>query len=58
MKAAIASAIETGKTLPAHRNFPQIELEAKAEFDKLWKPSTDTKAVMDAVAAIAKKNLR
>jgi multiple sugar transport system substrate-binding protein len=58
MKSVIAKAIEVGKTLPAHKNFPQIDMQAKAEFDKLWKPSSDTKTVMDAVAAIVKKNLK
>lgn len=58
MKASIANAIHVGATLPAHKNFPQIDMESKAEFDKLWKEKADVKAVLDAVAAIIKRNSR
>lgn len=58
MKAVIAHAIHVGAVLPAHKNFPQIDMESKAEFDKLWKEKADVKAVLDAVAAIIKRNSR
>lgn len=58
MKSVIAYAIDAGSTLPAHRNFTQIEMESKAELDKLWKDKADVKAIMDAVAAIVKRNSR
>jgi multiple sugar transport system substrate-binding protein len=58
MKAAIAEAIRVGNALPAHKSFPQIDLESKAEFDKLWRQGADVKAVLDAVAAIIKRNSR
>jgi multiple sugar transport system substrate-binding protein len=58
MKSVIANAINVGNVLPAHKNFTQIDMESKAEFDKLWKASANVKGVMDAVAAIVKKYSR
>lgn len=58
MKAVIVKAIEVGVTLPADQSFPQIDMEAKAEFDKLWRSGADTQKVMDSVAAIIKKYVK
>lgn len=58
MKSVIANAIHVGNVLPAHKNFTQIDMESKAEFDKLWKANATVKGVLDAVAAIVKRYSR
>ncbi|MEA5016911.1 MAG: sugar ABC transporter substrate-binding protein [Candidatus Limiplasma sp.] len=52
MKAAVADSITTGRVLPAHVNYPQMEVEAKIIFDKLWNAGADVQAVLTEVAAV------
>lgn len=47
--AAVVAGIEQGAVLPAHSEFPKIDLAARAEFDKLWSPDADVAAVLDGV---------
>jgi multiple sugar transport system substrate-binding protein len=56
MKSVIAYAINVGVTLPSHRNFTQIDMESRAEFDKLWKENANVKSILDSIAAIIKRN--
>ena len=57
MQKAVVSGLLQGKVLPSHEKFPQIDLAASAQFDKLWNPSADVQAVMDAVAQAVKASM-
>lgn len=50
MITAVVPGLKKGRVLPSHENFPQIELSAAAEFDRLWNKNADIKAVLDSVA--------
>ncbi len=52
MKAAVANSIVTGRVLPAHVAYLQMEVEAKIAFDKLWTKDADVAAVLSEVAGI------
>lgn len=55
MQAAVADSIKTGRVLPSHVKYPQIEVESRIVFDKLWQPNANVKAIMDEVAAVYAK---
>ena len=55
MSQAVAQSIKTGRVLPSHVRYPQIEVESKMVFDKLWRSNADVKAVLNEVAAIYSK---
>lgn len=57
MKSAVAASIETGRVLPAHVMYPQIEVEAKISYDKLWNPNADVAAIMKEVADVYRSYL-
>ena len=42
----VAEGIETGSVLPSHERFPQIEAEARPDFDALWSEDADIQATM------------
>ena len=50
MSVAVASSIETGRVLPSHVMYPQIEVESRIVWDRLWTPNADVQSVLDAVA--------
>jgi multiple sugar transport system substrate-binding protein len=58
MKASVASSIETGRVLPSHVQYPQIEVESKMVWDKLWNKNADVQAVADGVAAVYSKYIK
>lgn len=58
MKTAVAASIENGKVLPSHVNYPQIEVESKIVWDKLWNSNADVQAVCDEVAAVYAKYIK
>lgn len=58
METAVASSIENGKVLPSHINYPQIEVESKIVWDKLWNRNADVKAICDEVAAVYAKYIK
>ncbi len=57
MKDTVASSIIQGKVLPSHDLYPQIEVESKMVWDKLWKKNADVKAILDEVANVYTKYL-
>ena len=58
MKTAVAASIGTGRVLPSHQLYPQIDVEAKIAYDKLWKADADVAAVMKQVATIYRTYLQ
>lgn len=52
MQEAVAASIQSGQVLPSHELYPQIEVEAKIIYDRLWNASADVAAVMKDVAAL------
>ncbi|MHC1787496.1 MAG: sugar ABC transporter substrate-binding protein [Christensenellales bacterium] len=58
MKAAVAASIQVGKVLPSHELYPQIEVEAKMIYDKLWNSGADVAAVMKEVAALYRSYIK
>ncbi|WP_320128466.1 sugar ABC transporter substrate-binding protein [uncultured Sphaerochaeta sp.] len=58
MKLAVADSIKTGRVLPSHVKYPQIEVESKMSFDKLWKSDADVQSIMDEVAAVYAKYIK
>ena len=58
MKNAVAASIATGRVLPSHQLYPQIEVEAKMAYDKLWKADADVAAILSEVAGIYRKYLK
>lgn len=55
MQAAVADSIKSGRVLPSHVKYPQIEVESRMVFDKLWNPNANIKAILDEVAAVYRK---
>ncbi|MEM7472563.1 MAG: sugar ABC transporter substrate-binding protein [Pseudomonadota bacterium] len=47
----VADAIATGKILPSHPKFPQIQAAMRPKFDALWQADADVEAVLDSVCA-------
>lgn len=47
----VAEGIATGKVLPSHPAYPQIEAAMKPALDALWQPNADVKAALDGVCA-------
>ena len=52
MSNAVAASINTGKVLPSHEQYPQIEVEAQMVYDKLWNADCDVAAVMHEVGDV------
>lgn len=52
MQASVAASINTGKVLPSHELYPQIEVEAQMVYDKLWNADADVAAIMHEIAAV------
>ncbi|HRY54171.1 MAG TPA: sugar ABC transporter substrate-binding protein [Spirochaetia bacterium] len=50
MASVVGAALKVGKILPNHPNFSEIDLAARACFDRLWRPDADVKSVMAAAA--------
>ncbi|MDD4648145.1 MAG: sugar ABC transporter substrate-binding protein [Sphaerochaeta sp.] len=58
MQNAVAASIKTGRVLPSHVKYPQIEVESKMVFDKLWQKNADVGAILDEVAAVYAKYIK
>ncbi|WP_332445894.1 ABC transporter substrate-binding protein [Sphaerochaeta sp.] len=58
MQQAVANSIKNGRVLPSHVKYPQIEVESKMVFDKLWQPKADVKAILDEVAGVYGKYIK
>ncbi len=58
MKDTVATSINNGKVLPSHRLYPQIEVESKMVWDKLWNANADVASVLDEVATVYKKYIK
>ena len=58
MSLAVAQSIKTGRVLPSHMKYPQIDVESRMVFDKLWRSNADVKGVLSEVAAIYSKYTR
>ena len=58
MSAAVASSIETGRVLPSHVMYPQIEVESRIVWDRLWTPDADVQSVLDGVADVYAKYIK
>ena len=52
MSAAVAASIGTGRVLPSHQLYPQIEVEAKIAYDKLWNKDADVASIMKEVGKV------
>ena len=52
MKTAVAASIESGRVLPSHVNYPQIEVEARIAYDKLWTADADVAAILQEIGGI------
>ena len=55
MSNAVAASINTGKVLPSHEQYPQIEVEAQMVYDKLWNADCDVAAVMHEVGDVYRR---
>jgi multiple sugar transport system substrate-binding protein len=49
--AFVAQGIENGTVLPSHQRFPQIEAEARPNFDALWSKDADVTATMQKLCS-------
>ena len=58
MSAAVAESITSGRVLPSHVNYPQMEVEARIAFDKLWTADADVQAILTEVADIYSKYMQ
>ncbi len=58
MKTAVAASIKSGRVLPSHIKYPQIEVESKMVWDKLWNKDADVQAVCDEVAKVYTKYVK
>ncbi|MBN1412044.1 MAG: sugar ABC transporter substrate-binding protein [Spirochaetales bacterium] len=58
MKTTVAESIRKGCIMPAHSLFPQIELETRPLFDRLWRPDADVKALLKQIAQIMRKYIK
>ena len=58
MASAVAASIGTGLVLPSHQLYPQIEVEAKIAYDKLWNADADVAKIMQEVAKVYRTYLQ
>lgn len=49
IEAVVVKGISTGKVIPGHTNFAEIQQTVRAALDALWVPDADVKAVMQSV---------
>lgn len=49
IEGVVAQAILNGQVLPAHPNFPSIELTVRPLLDTLWTPDADVQAITDSI---------
>ena len=55
MQESVASSIKSGTVIPSHLMYPQIDVESKMVWDKLWKKDADVQSILDQIAAVYKK---
>ena len=58
MASAVAASIGTGRVLPSHQLYPQIEVEAKIAYDKLWNADADVAKIMQEVGKVYRTYLQ
>ena len=58
MKTAVADSLKTGRVLPSHIQFPQISVESRIYFDKLWSPNADVPAIMKEIGSVYRKYVK
>lgn len=58
MAMAVGTSIKTGRVLPSHVKYPQIEVESKMSFDKLWQPNANVQSILNEVAAVYAKYIK
>lgn len=58
MQEAVAFSINTGKVLPSHKLYPQIDVESKMVWDKLWNKNANVEDVLDQVAQVYSKYIK
>ncbi len=58
MASAVAASIGTGRVLPSHQLYPQIEVEAKIAYDKLWNANADVASIMKEVGKVYRTYLQ
>jgi multiple sugar transport system substrate-binding protein len=49
IEAVVVNGITTGKVLPGHKGFAELQQVVRAELDALWKPDADVQAVLNSV---------
>lgn len=52
MAEAVSTSIASGRVLPSHELYPQIEVESIMVYDKLWNANADVAAIMHEVAGV------
>ncbi len=58
MQASVGDSIMTGRVLPSNVLYPQIEVESKIVWDKLWNKDADVQSIADQVATVYKKYIK
>ena len=53
-----SASIKSGRVLPSHIKYPQIEVESKMVWDKLWNKDADVQAVCNEVAKVYAKYVK
>lgn len=54
---AVVPGLKKGKVLPSHEKFPQIQLVASGEFDKLWNKDADIDAILKLLEEAIKSQM-
>lgn len=58
MKTAVADSLKSGRVLPSHTQFPQISVESRTFFDKLWSADADVPAIMKEIGNVYRKYIK
>lgn len=58
MKTAVADSLKAGRVLPSHIQFPQISVESRTFFDKLWYADADVPAIMKEIGTVYRKYIK
>ena len=58
MEEAVAISIKNGRVIPSHIQYPQIDVESRMVWDKLWKADADVEAVLDEIAVVYAKYIQ
>lgn len=58
MKTAVADSLKAGRVLPSHIQFPQIAVESRTFFDKLWYADANVPAIMKEIGTVYRKYIK